>query len=114
MKTYLLIAAMTLCSMLAVAQDAPKPGYNGDDKFFGTLTSANDDTGEITLTADVDGKQETFVGVMNKFKINLPDGSKKELKPSDFPKDAKLVVTFEKKDEDGKQYNQVKNVEMVQ
>src|SRR5919201_1899961 len=109
MRKLICTTVLLLTATLLTAQDAtmPKPGYNGDDKFFGTITSADDATGELKLTADVEGKQETFTGVMKKLKINLPDGTKKELKPSDFPKDAKLVVTFKKKDENGRQYNEV-------
>ena len=106
-----LIVAMFLTAF-ALAQ--AKPGLNGDT-FTGTLTAADDAASTITLTADVDGQPQTFTGTLNKFKIQTPDGQKKEIKPSDFPKDAKLTVKFKKKaDKDGKEVNEIKDVQMLQ
>jgi len=105
------LAVVALLVVSALAQG--KPGYNGDS-FTGTLTGADDAAGTISLTADVNGGKQTFTGVLNKFKIQTPDGQKKEIKPSDFPKDAKLTVKFKKKTDNGKTVNEIKDVQMMQ
>ena len=110
-KSLGLLALVVFLATFAFAQ--AKPGYNGDS-FTGTLTAADDAASTITLTADVNGQTQTFTGVLNKFKIQTPDGQKKEIKPSDFPKDAKLTVKFKKKTDNGKTVNEIKDVQMMQ
>ncbi len=106
-----LLPALLVFATLVFAQ--AKPGLNGDT-FTGTLNAADDSAGTITLTADVNGQSQTFTGTLNKFKIQTPDGQKKEIKPSDFPKNAKLAVKFKKKTENGKEVNEIKDVQMLQ
>jgi len=107
-----LIVVLVLMATLAFAQ--AKPGYNGDT-FTGTLTGADDAARTITLSAEVDGQAQTFTGMLNKLVLQTPDGQKKEIKPSDFPKNAKLTVKFKKKmGKDGKEVNEIKDVQMLQ
>ncbi len=103
---------LLLLTAIIVFADA-KPGLNGDT-FTGILTAADDAASTITLSADVNGQPQTFTGTLNKFKIQTPDGQKKEIKPSDFPKNAKLAVKFKKKTENGKEINEIKDVQMLQ
>ena len=114
-RVFALVFLIVIVGALTLAQT--KPGYSGDS-FTGKLTKADDHTKEITLTADVGGQAQTFTGVIEKVKVPMPDGTKKELKPSDFPENANLTVRFKKKqrDEGGKtvDYNQITNVEMNQ
>jgi hypothetical protein len=108
---------LTMVLIVTMLMAQTKPGLSGDS-FTGKLTKADDKTKEITLTADVGGQPQTFTGVLEKVKVPMPDGTKKELKPSDFPDGANITVKFKKKqrDEGGKtlDYNQITNVEMSQ
>lgn len=112
MKVATLLIVTLFLAVFSFAQ-ASKPGLNGDS-FTGTFEKGDDKTSDITLSADVNGQIQTFTGKLSKIKITLPDGSKKELKPSDFPPKANLTVKFKKKEaEQGKpEYNQITNVEM--
>ena len=79
------------------------------DAWLGTIISANDTTREITLAS---GSGETFTGVLkDHFSTKSKDGSVKELKPSDLPNGAKIIVCYEvtKTTGDGtaKSYNEI-------
>jgi len=111
MRTVGVLVVLMFLTAFALAQ--AKPGLNGDT-FTGTLTAADDAASTITLSAEVNGQSQTFTGTLNRFKIQTPDGQKKEIKPSDLPKDAKLTVKFKKKMENGKEVNEIKDVQMLQ
>ena len=70
--------------------------YHGD-VFTGVVTSANDETREITLTYthDQSGKQETFTGILQEaYAVKLKDGTLHELKPSELKTGAPIKVYF--------------------
>jgi opacity protein-like surface antigen len=96
----LVIGAFLLLAACAQAQHGTAgngyfpPGYSGDT-WTGTVTSANDDTREITLTYVKGDKQETFTGVLKAgLKATRRDGSQTEWKPSDIPIGSRIIVYY--------------------
>lgn len=70
------------------------PTYAGDT-WTGIVTSVSDQSREITLTYANKDKTETFIGILQAgYKINLKDGSTRELKPSNIPIGAHLIVYY--------------------
>jgi hypothetical protein len=90
-------------TLTAVAQHGTAPngyypvGYNMDT-WTGAVSTTNDATGEITLEYAGKKGSETFTGVLRPdYKITLKDGTQHTLKPSDFPKGARLLVYYSPK-----------------
>lgn len=78
--------------------------YSGDT-WTGTVTAVDDQTREIVLSYTSKDKTETFTGFLQpRYKIKLKDGSMRELKPSNIPIGAQLIVyyTVDSKKVDGK------------
>jgi len=94
--------SMTLCSAVfgqhGTAPDGYYPaGYSGDT-WTGEVVSTDDKTREITITSITGKKSETFTGVLrDNYQVKMKDGSSKELKPSDIPKGAHIVVFYQPK-----------------
>ena len=74
------------------------PGYAGDT-WTGDVVSTSDAMREITLTYTNGKKSETFTGVlMVNYRVkSQQDGSMIELKPSDIPKGARIIVFYQAK-----------------
>jgi hypothetical protein len=91
----LLLFAATLQGQHGTASSGYFPlGYAGDT-WTGTVTSANDDTREITLTYTKGDKTETFTGVLEKgLKATRRDATQTEWKPSDIPIGTRIVVYY--------------------
>jgi hypothetical protein len=67
------------------------------DIWLGTVVSTNDATREITIISNK-GFSESFTGVLkDHLSEKTKDGSKKELRPSDFPRGTKITVFYEQK-----------------
>jgi hypothetical protein len=73
-------------------------GYAGDT-WSGEVVSSSDTTREITLTYTNGKKSETFTGVLiDNYRVkSQQDGSMIELKPSDIPKGARIIVFYQAK-----------------
>ena len=70
--------------------------YHGD-VFTGVVTSASDETRELTLTYtdSQSGKKETFTGVLlDGYAVKLRDGTLHELQPSDLKTSAPIKVYY--------------------
>jgi hypothetical protein len=99
-KVSLVLSIVLSVSGIAWAQHGTAPGgyypmgYQGDT-WTGTVTAANDNTREITLSYTKGDKTETFTGVLQAgFSLKTKDGSMREAKPSDIPIGMRLVVYY--------------------
>ncbi len=74
------------------------PGYAGDT-WTGDVVSTSDATREITLTYSKGNTAVIFTGVLiDNYRIkSQQDGSMIELKPSDIPKGARIIVFYQAK-----------------
>jgi hypothetical protein len=69
-------------------------GYQGDT-WSGVVTSANEQTGEITLAYTKGGKSQTFVGVPEKgYLVHEHNGQTRPLKMSEIPIGRTLKVWY--------------------
>lgn len=106
---YFLIPLLTIASS-ALAQHGTAengyypPGYNGDT-WTGVIQSANEQTGEITLSYTKGGKSQIFVGVPEEgYLVHGHNGQTRPLKMSDIPvgRAVKVWYTPATKKVDGK------------
>jgi hypothetical protein len=106
---YLLISLFTIASFALPQHGTAEngyypPGYNGDT-WTGVIQSANDQTGEITLSYTKGGKSQTFVGVPEEgYMVHEHNGQTRLLKMSDIPvgRTVKVWYTPATKKVDGK------------
>ena len=109
---FLLMCSATLFGQHGTAPGGYYPtGYAGDT-WTGEVVSTDDTTREITLSYKTEKKSETFTGVLiDNFHVKMKDGSTKELKPSEIPKAARIIVYYQPKTKkiDGKKvtYNEI-------
>lgn len=96
-RAVLIILFVLACAPAAFPQKYPT-AYG--DSWVGKVSSINEGTREITLTAPGQGEGKSFVGVLAEgFKANLLDGSVKELKVSEIPLGMRVRVFYETKRE---------------
>lgn len=89
-KLFAIIALMTICSTVPVAQKGTAepgfypPGYVGDT-WTGVVTSADEGTRQFTLTYKAGEKEQTFVGVLPEgYTVKMKDGSDHEVRMAEL------------------------------
>lgn len=100
MKRFLIICFITLATLnLALAQ---KRTTMFGDTWTGEVIATDDDTREITIKFNVEGKMETFTGVLVKdYGVKMKDGSIHKPKVSELPIGTRIRVFTKPKVQDG-------------
>lgn len=71
------------------------------DAFIGEVVATDDNTREITMKYEEQGKTETFTGTLVEgYQVKMKDGSFRELKVSNIPAGTRLRVFYKKKEQD--------------
>jgi hypothetical protein len=98
MKRILIISFVTIATFnLALAQ---KRTTMFGDMWSGEVIATNDDTREITIKYDVEGRMETFTGILVKdYDVKMKDGSTHRLKVSEIPIGTRIRVLTKPKEQ---------------